>query len=265
MLQLVSPHIEERAWRTMVKRSDPADSGRVATHWTGHTPARISAGVLPEVCSRHNSPSRAWAVPHIVHSAGQKGNVGIVLALEEGAHAAAVVLGVARALPTFTSTSTTIDREVRILVRPRRGAAPGAEQLQIVADAVRAAAHLTDQPPSQLGCDALVDQAHQVATGVGASIEILRADELREQGLGGLRGVGQAAAQQPALVVLDHHSQHTPSTAWVGKGVIYDTGGLSIKTKTGMPGMKTDMAGAAAVLAAFEAAVRLSHPRRLTA
>ena len=55
----------------------------------------------------------------------------------------------------------------------------------------------------------------------------------------------------PSLVILSLNASDTKakSVVWVGKGIVYDTGGLSIKTKTGMPGMKRDMGGAAAVLA----------------
>jgi leucyl aminopeptidase len=65
-----------------------------------------------------------------------------------------------------------------------------------------------------------------------------------------MSGVGKAADHPPALVVLSYNEgSQGPGVAWVGKGIVYDTGGLSIKTKTGMPGMKRDMGGAAAVLA----------------
>lgn len=64
--------------------------------------------------------------------------------------------------------------------------------------------------------------------------------------------MGKAADHPPALAILSHVPMGSPSgksVVWVGKGIVYDTGGLSIKTKSGMPGMKRDMGGAAAVLA----------------
>ena len=95
-----------------------------------------------------------------------------------------------------------------------------------------------------------------MARELGITPTIIRGEELRERGFGGLYGVGKAAEHPPALVVLSH----TPATskraiAWVGKGIVYDTGGLSIKGKTAMPGMKRDCGGAAAVLGAFSVAV----------
>jgi probable aminopeptidase NPEPL1 len=97
-------------------------------------------------------------------------------------------------------------------------------------------------------------------------LTVIRGEELRKQGLGGLYGVGKAASQPPALIVLDWSPEGaTEHVAWAGKGIVYDTGGLSLKTKTGMPGMKSDMGGAACVLASFLAAVELRAPQRLTA
>lgn len=69
--------------------------------------------------------------------------------------------------------------------------------------------------------------------------------------------MGKASEHLPALVVLEHRpagvADDAPAIVTVGKGIVYDTGGLSIKSKTGMPGMKRDMGGAAAVLGAFRA------------
>ncbi len=88
--------------------------------------------------------------------------------------------------------------------------------------------------------------------------------DLRDQGFGGLWGVGKASEHPPALVVLDRDGSGD-RIAWVGKGITYDTGGLSIKPKLGMVGMKGDLGGAAAVLAAFWAAAKLGIRRPLTA
>jgi len=68
------------------------------------------------------------------------------------------------------------------------------------------------------------------------------------------------------MVILRHEPEGaTRSVAWVGKGIVYDTGGLSIKSKTGMPGMKGDMGGSAAVFGAFEAAARIGVDFKITA
>lgn len=64
------------------------------------------------------------------------------------------------------------------------------------------------------------------------SLTIIRGEELKEQGFGGIYGVGKAASVPPALAVLSHTPPRaTETVAWVGKGIVYDTGGLSIKGK----------------------------------
>lgn len=95
---------------------------------------------------------------------------------------------------------------------------------------------------------------------------IIRGEELLEKGMGGIYGVGRAAKVPPALAVLSYTPPGAHSTiAWVGKGIVYDTGGLSIKAKTSMPGMKRDCGGAAAILGAFYAAVRANFNQNLHA
>ena len=132
--------------------------------------------------------------------------------------------------------------------------------VQHTADGVRLAARLVDAPPNEMHVDALVAEAQAVAARTGARVTLLRGDALRLAGFGGLYGVGKAAAQAPALVCLSHvpptaaAAAAALSVAMVGKGIVYDTGGLSLKTGGAMGGMKRDMAGAAALLAAFEVA-----------
>ena len=143
------------------------------------------------------------------------------------------------------------------------------DALSILLEEVRFAARLVDTPTAELHTEAFVELARETAADVGANIDILEGESLAHAGLGGLWGVGRAATRPPALVILDYTPQNpTPETktiGWVGKGIVYDTGGLSLKGKTGMPGMKTDMGGAAAVIGAFRAAVRRKPKHRILA
>jgi leucyl aminopeptidase len=89
--------------------------------------------------------------------------------------------------------------------------------------------------------------------------------ELRERGFGGIIGVGRASANPPRLVRIDYTPRGaTTHLALVGKGITFDSGGLSIKTATGMRTMKCDMAGAAAVVAATFAIAELGLPVRVS-
>lgn len=87
---------------------------------------------------------------------------------------------------------------------------------------------------------------------------IIEGEELNKRGFGGLYNVGKAAINPPKLVVLSNIKPGSKRTiAWVGKGIVYDTGGLCIKSRVNMCGMKEDCGGAAGVLGAFYAAVKL--------
>ncbi len=103
--------------------------------------------------------------------------------------------------------------------------------------------------------------------GHNVKLTVIKGKELDEQGFGGLFGVGKASEHPPALVVLSYYPNDTDidsnsntntkpeSICMVGKGIVYDTGGLSIKVPPNMAGMKADMGGSAAVLMAFKSIV----------
>lgn len=95
---------------------------------------------------------------------------------------------------------------------------------------------------------------------------VIEGEELNRQGFGGLYNVGKAAKNSPKLVVLSNLKPQAKRTvAWVGKGIVYDTGGLCIKSRVGMCGMKVDCGGAAGVLGAFYTAVKLGFEDNLHA
>jgi probable aminopeptidase NPEPL1 len=129
-----------------------------------------------------------------------------------------------------------------------------------VALGIQLARRLVDAPCNELDTMAFVEQAKAVVHGVNyVSTLVIKGKELKEKGYGGLYHVGKAAVHPPALVVLSYVPpafKDEKSVVLVGKGVVFDTGGLQIKPKPTMPGMKRDMGGAAAVLSAFGAFVR---------
>ena len=104
------------------------------------------------------------------------------------------------------------------------------------------AARLVDTPPEQLTTTAFVHEAQAVATRLRALgreivVEVISGDDLRDKGYGGLHGVGRAASEPPALCVLSHvpaHEAVEKVVCLVGKGIVYDTGGLALKSTAGM-------------------------------
>ena len=248
----------------VLARLTPGDAGCGGSVWVkGRS---VSIGLLPEVCSRHNSPSRAWAIPGRVRAAAGDQDLNIVLCVEDASHARAAALAVARALPLFSAKSgADSERLVQVMAVSPEGPVVD-DVVQAGMDGVRLAARLFDTPTAVLYTDAFVAEAQQIAAQVGAGIDVIAGTDLRDQGFGGFWGVGKAARHLPAMVVLRWQPEGAQrSVAWVGKGIVYDTGGLSLKGKTGMPGMKGDMGGAAGVLGAFYAAATAKVDYAITA
>jgi leucyl aminopeptidase len=108
-----------------------------------------------------------------------------------------------------------------------------------------------------------------MAAEFGLSVETLGADEIRARGMGGLWGVGQGSDEPPALIVVRYEPEGARAEdelwAFVGKGITFDTGGISIKPAQGMEEMKSDMAGGAAALGALRAVAGLKLKRRIVA
>jgi probable aminopeptidase NPEPL1 len=114
--------------------------------------------------------------------------------------------------------------------------------------------------------DIFLEHIRAVGKRVGIEPLIIQGENLDQNGFGGIYGVGKAAVHQPALAVLSHTPKGATKTiAWAGKGIVYDTGGLCIKDRLHMVGMKRDCGGAAAILGAFEAAVTLGFNENLHA
>lgn len=120
--------------------------------------------------------------------------------------------------------------------------------------ATNSARSLVNLPSNFLNAAELANYAEQLADKYNFEIEVLDRDELQSLGMGALLAVNEGSVEPPKMIVLKHHGLQdwTNVIGLVGKGITYDTGGYSLKPRTGMVGMKSDMGGAAAVLGAFE-------------
>ena len=113
----------------------------------------------------------------------------------------------------------------------------------------------------------MAEQAEQIAAEHGLSCEVWDEKKLAKQGFGGILGVGRASVHPPRLIRLDYAppgKRRAPRVVLVGKGITFDTGGLSIKPGEGMSTMKRDMTGGAVVMAVLAALDRLGCPLRVT-
>ncbi|MFD0051366.1 leucyl aminopeptidase [Actinomycetes bacterium NPDC127524] len=120
--------------------------------------------------------------------------------------------------------------------------------------ATNSARTLVNLPGNLLTSTDLADYAADLGGRYGFEIEILEKDEMLELGMGALLAVNQGSVEPPKMIVLKYQGKEEwkDVIGLVGKGITFDTGGYSLKTKTGIVGMKTDMGGAAAVLGAME-------------
>lgn len=140
--------------------------------------------------------------------------------------------------------------------------AEAAHRGQIVASAVNLARRLVNEPPSELNPERFAAVAQQVAASCGLACEVWDVPRLEAERCQALLAVGRGSACPPRLVILRYFggSPDDAPLALVGKGVTFDSGGLSLKPTDGMKTMKCDMAGAAAVLAALQAIAQLRLP-----
>jgi leucyl aminopeptidase len=121
-----------------------------------------------------------------------------------------------------------------------------------VGAAVLWARDLVNTPSGEKSPVAFAKAAKTLLAGKGVKVEVLDVPELKKQKLGGVLGVGQGSEQSPRLVKMTYAPAGAKGkVALVGKGVVFDSGGLSLKTASGMETMKTDMSGAAAVIGAM--------------
>jgi leucyl aminopeptidase len=135
-----------------------------------------------------------------------------------------------------------------------------------VADAVAGTKDLVNTPPLDLYPATFVDAARERTTGLPVDVCVWDEEELAADGFGGILGVGQGSTRPPRLVKVAYSpAGATRHLALVGKGITYDTGGISLKPAVPMIGMKYDMTGAATILEVVVAAARLQLPVRLTA
>lgn len=135
----------------------------------------------------------------------------------------------------------------------------------IIVDGVFLARDLVNTPPSALHPQELAEAAASAVEGLSVAVTVWDVPDLERDGCGGILAVGMGSAHAPRLVKLEYAPEGASShLALVGKGITFDTGGISIKPAASMDEMKADMAGAAAVIGAVQAIARLELPVRVT-
>lgn len=281
--ELVSPAVVT----ALVKSLDEKTGGGPATTLLANAHKLIIAG-LPSQLSRHNHPMGVHTLTKAVTVLKGETSQARLLVLTDDFAIAPLALAIGKAFPVFSmktssgsrsgaaAAAATKERELHVAFVSSNGTmVEDPIQLQAASAAVKGVqltTRLVDSHPELLTTTAFATQVQQLVQEhyhphvqyteiVGMALE--------EQGYGGLYGVGKAANCPPRLIVLEYDGSgggdaKAESIALVGKGIVYDTGGLSLKPRDGMCGMKGDMGGAAGLLGGFFASVDMSVKKKVT-
>jgi len=143
----------------------------------------------------------------------------------------------------------------------------GIQEAQILVEAVELARNLANAPANVVDVDALAKEATGLGRKLSIKTVILKKTEIIANKMGGLLAVNQGSAKDPRFIVMEYNDkkQRLKPYVLVGKGITFDSGGLSIKPASAMEDMKTDMSGAAAVLGTMYAIAKLKLPLRVIA
>ncbi|MGE3536985.1 MAG: leucyl aminopeptidase [Candidatus Tectimicrobiota bacterium] len=159
-------------------------------------------------------------------------------------------------------------REVSLLgasATTQRALESGVRRGQVLAEAVNMARDLSNSPGNEVNPAYLAQKAQEIAAQTALRCQVLDVEGMRQHQMGCLLGVAQGSEQPPAFIILEHAPQGTQEApiVLVGKGLTFDSGGISIKPAANMEDMKMDMAGGAAVLGTMQALAQLEYPRRV--
>lgn len=199
--------------------------------------------------------------------------VALALPITTDAELAAVLEGAAAGAYSFdeyrSGDPTSRPRpasHIIVLASPGFSDATALRRASVAATALATVRDLVNMPPSDLFPQSLTDRALVLVEGLPITAQVFAEDALLDGGFGGILGVGQGSSRGPRLVKLSYSPAGGHAhLALVGKGITFDTGGLSLKPAASMVGMKYDMTGAATALAVIVAAATLDLPVRLTA
>ena len=143
----------------------------------------------------------------------------------------------------------------------------GVERGQILGQAANHTRDMANEPANALPPAELAERAEALAADAGLQCEVLNEGQLKQLGMGGVLGVGSGSANPPRFIILKYRGGRKAENgmALIGKGITFDSGGISIKPAAGMEAMKGDMSGGAAVIAAMWALGKLKPKINVTA
>jgi leucyl aminopeptidase len=251
----------------------PGEVVKLPTAGTLRSPLLILVGLGEDIAVTPEAVRRAAGVA--ARAVSNAANVAVALPAPDAAHVRAVVEGYMLGSYTFSDFKTTAapegPGEVIVLSDTARTkeASAALQTAQVVAAAANQVRTWVNTPPGDFTPEkfaAAVEDLGKEKKSAKVSVKVTDDKTLRAEGYGGIIGVGQGSANPPRLVQLTYKPRGAKThLALVGKGITYDSGGLTIKPGPSMTTMKSDMAGAAAVVAATFAIAELGLPIAVTA
>jgi leucyl aminopeptidase len=187
-------------------------------------------------------------------TSGRARRIAVALPAGEPDEAEAVALGALLGGYSFRRyrTTTTVTGDSELIVYTAHDAA--AERARVLAEAMTLVRDLINTAPADMVPADLAAVAEQTARASGLGVQVLDENELAKEEYGGILAVGMGSSHPPRLVRLEYtHPEATSTVVFAGKGITFDSGGLSLKPPKAMETMKADMSGAAAVLGALQA------------
>jgi leucyl aminopeptidase len=191
-------------------------------------------------------------------TSGRSRRIAVALPAGEPDEAEAVALGALLGAYSFRRYRTTsaAPGNSEVIVHTARDLAT--DRARILAEAMTLVRDLVNTAPADMVPADLAAVAQQTASASGLGVLVLDENELAKEEYGGILAVGMGSAHPPRLVRLEYsHPEATSTVVFAGKGITFDSGGLSLKPPKAMETMKADMSGAAAVLGAFQAIAAL--------
>ncbi len=242
-----------------------------------HRPSGIKARrlILAGTGKQFNTTEIRRAVGAAVRKAKQSGATSVAVRLPETDAATVEAAAEGVILGDWESDRYRSKRELKpiesctLIARDGDGSLEAdLNRARVIGESQNFARDLQNEPPNLLGPSTLAERARQMASEFGLECEVLDKAKMRELGMGSLLAVAQGSAQPPALIVLKYRPA-TPTSGsdhlgLVGKGVTFDTGGISIKPADNMDKMKYDMSGGAAMIGAMRALAQLKPPIPVT-
>jgi leucyl aminopeptidase len=231
----------------------------VAAAGLGASPAASDAGSPADRQAYLERLRRAAGAAVRDLTSGRAKRVALALPAAEPDEAEAVALGALLGAYSFRKYRTTASTPADVELIVHTGQEDAVRRARVLAGAMALVRDLVNTSPVDMVPADLAAAAEQAASAHGVAVRVLDENELAKEGFGGILAVGMGSSHPPRLVRLEYsHPDAQQTVVFAGKGITFDSGGLSLKPPKAMETMKADMSGAAAVLAAVQAIAELA-------